>query len=119
MNKEILGLQAPPKNCTDQKCPFHGQLLVKKGLFQGKIIKKDTHKSATVEWFRPFYVPKYERYELRRSRMHVHNPPCIDAQVGDEVIAARTRPLSKTKHHVIINLVKPLIKTKENESPKK
>lgn len=58
-----------------------------------------------MEWMRTYPVPKYERYELRRSRIHVHNPPCIDAKVGQSVLAARVRPLSKTKHHVILGVL--------------
>lgn len=102
MSKKILGVQAPAKECTDGKCPFHGQLNVKKELFKGIVVKKDSNNSATIEWFRPYYVPKYERYELRRSRMRVHNTPCVNAEVGQEVLAARTRPLSKTKNHVVL-----------------
>src|SRR3989344_4711225 len=102
MKVEILGAQAPEKTCTDQKCPFHGQLLVKRELFTGKVVRRDINHSATIEWMRPSYVPKYERYELRRSRMRVHNPACVDAPLGSSVLVARTRPLSKTKNHVII-----------------
>lgn len=106
MKQEILGVKAPKDNCTDQKCPFHGQLNVKTELSKGIIVKKDANHSATIEWKRSYYVPKYERYEMRRSRLRVHNPPCLDAKVGQEVIAAKTRPLSKTKNHVIIKIVK-------------
>ena len=106
MNKEIIGVQAPTKDCTDKKCPFHGQLSVKKELFKGKVVRKDNNHSATIEWSRPYYIPKYERYEMRRSRMRVHNPACIEAEIGNNVIAARTRPVSKTKNHVILTVVK-------------
>ncbi len=106
MKKEIFGIKAPRKSCQDKKCPFHGQINVKKEFFKGTLIKKDTHHSATIEWKRPYYVPKYERYEIRRSRLRVHNPPCLDAQIGQEVLVARTRPLSKTKNHVIIQILK-------------
>ncbi|MBI2103014.1 30S ribosomal protein S17 [Candidatus Woesearchaeota archaeon] len=106
MKSEILGIQAPPKDCTDKKCPFHGDLTVKKELFKGKIVKKDVSRSATIEWFKPLFVPKYERYEVRRYRLRTHNPSCISAQVGDEVLVAKTRPLSKTKHNVIIQVSK-------------
>ena len=105
MKKEILGAKAPKKSCTNQNCPFHGQLNVKKELVQGFIVKKDVHHSATLEWKRIKNVPKYERYEIRKSRLRVHNPPCLDAQIGQEVLAAKTRPLSKTKHHVIIQIL--------------
>lgn len=113
-----MGIKAPKKTCTDKKCPFHGQLNVKKELFKGAVIKKDSHRSAVIEWDRPHYIPKYERYEMRRSRLKVHNPPCIDAKVNQKVLAARTRPLSKTKNHVIIQIIKKETKKKESEKPK-
>ncbi len=113
MKKQLLGITAPAKECTDKNCPFHGELSVKKELFEGKVIKKDTHRSATMEWIRPHYVQKYERYETRRSRMRVHNPPCLDAQIGQVVLAAKTRPLSKTKNHVIIK-INPIETAKKN-----
>jgi len=103
--KELFGAKAPEKACTDKKCPFHGEINVKKEFFRGKVIKKDINHSATIEWSKSFYVPKYERYEMRRSRMRVHNPPCLDAKIGQEVLAAKTRPMSKTKNHVIIQVL--------------
>lgn len=108
INKTVLGIAAPAKAADvkyhDLLCPFTGNLAVKNELIRGVVIKKDSTKSATIEWNRSRHVPKYERYEVRRSRMRVHNPPCIDAQVGQEVLVARTRPISKTKHHVIIKV---------------
>ncbi|HLC71242.1 MAG TPA: 30S ribosomal protein S17 [Candidatus Nanoarchaeia archaeon] len=102
MKTELLGAKSPEKECTDKKCPFHGEITVKEESFTGKVVKKDINRSATIEWEKSSYVPKYERYEVRRRRLRVHNPACINAQLGDIVIAAKTRPLSKTKHHVII-----------------
>jgi len=104
MRKEVLGMKAPEKPCLDSKCPFHGKIEVRKELQKGVVIKKDVNHSATISWERPFYVPKYERYEVRRSKMRVHNPPCLDAPLGSVVVAAKTRPLSKTKNHVIISV---------------
>ncbi|HLD72333.1 MAG TPA: 30S ribosomal protein S17 [Candidatus Nanoarchaeia archaeon] len=103
---EVLGVKAPEKECTDKKCPFHGEINVKKELFRGKIIKKDIGHTATVEWTRQYFVKKYERFEKRRSRIKVHNPTCINAEIGAEVLVAKTRPLSKTKHHVILKIIK-------------
>src|SRR3989338_3781652 len=109
VRKEVLGIPAPQRAFDSQyyykNCPFTGGLVVKKELLTGRVIKKDTNKSATIEWNRPFFVPKYERFALRRSRLRVHNPPCLDAQVGQQVLVAGTRPLSKTKHHVIIQIL--------------
>lgn len=112
--REILGIKPPKKTCTDKKCPFHGQLNVKKESFKGTIIKKDANHSATIEWTYYYHVPKYERYEIRRSRLRVHNPPCLDAQIGQQVLAVKTRPLSKTKNHVIIQIIEKGTKRSEN-----
>lgn len=125
VRKEVLGIPAPARAFDSRyhhkNCPFTGTLAVKKELLSGRVIKKDTNKSATIEWHRTRYVPKYERYERRRSRLRVHNPPCLDAQVGQEVLVARTRPLSKTKNHVILQILDERIKlvSPEEEMPVK
>ncbi|MBU0457104.1 MAG: 30S ribosomal protein S17 [Nanoarchaeota archaeon] len=114
VRKEVFGISAPERaydsQYYDKKCPFTGGLAVKKEFLKGKVVKRDTNKSATIEWHTPSYVKKYERYEVLRSRLRVHNPSCIDAQVGQTVLVARTRPLSKTKNHVIIKILDEEIK---------
>ena len=103
-NTKNIGIEAkaPEKECEDRNCPFHGNLKPRGRIFTGIILAKDTHRTATVEWTYPIAVPKYERSETRRTKIHVHNPACIDADVGDMVKIAETRPLSKTKNFVII-----------------
>jgi small subunit ribosomal protein S17 len=105
MAKEIFGIKAPSRECADKNCPFHGEMGVKKELISGVVIKKDLGNSATIEWSKSIYVPKYERYQKKRFRMRVHNPDCIAAQIGQEVVVARSRPISKTKNHIILNVV--------------
>ena len=105
MKKTILGVKASEKECDDPKCPFHGELNVKDELFRGKVVKKDINHSATIQWERSIYIKKYERYDVKKSRMRVHNPKCIDAEVGQYVLVARTRPISKTKNHVILTIM--------------
>lgn len=97
-----LGVKQPTKGCNDMKCPFHGDVRLRGRQFTGTVISKDTHGSATVEWSYKMDVPKYERKETRRTKVHVHNSPCINAEVGDVVKIAETRQLSKTKNFVII-----------------
>src|SRR3989344_3570699 len=95
----------PEKTCEDRKCPFHGEISVKQETYTGKVIRKDASRSATIEWERRQFIPKYERYELRRSRLRVHNAPCVDAAVGDIVRVMKTRPISKTKNFAIVEVV--------------
>lgn len=97
-----ISIEAPKETCKDKKCPFHGEIKLHGRIFTGTLIKKDTNRSATVEWTRIHELPKYERHEQRRSRVRVHNPDCIKAEIGDKVKIAECRPISKTKHFVII-----------------
>ncbi len=107
--KEVLGFSTPndvtDSKYSDKKCPFTSSLPVKKELLRGIVVKRDTNHSATIEWTRIKSVPKYERFEVVRNKLRVHNPPIIDAQIGNMVVVARTRPLSKTKNHVIIKIL--------------
>ena len=97
-----IKVNPPKKECTDKKCPFHGDISVRGRMFTGRIIKKDVHRSATVEWARRIQIPKYERYQKKRTKIHVHNPPCIDAKEGDNVKIMECKPISKTKNFVIV-----------------
>jgi len=102
-----IGIEAkPPKNkCDDKNCPFHGNLNVKTRVFVGTVIRSKSAKTANVEWTRKKLLPKFERHEIRRSRITAHNPPCINAKVGDKVKVVQTRPISKTKKSVIVEVL--------------
>jgi len=124
MKLEVLGVKASELkgDKKDKNCPFHGSLNVKKETFTGVVVKKDTHGTATIEWNKTISVPKYERDEIRRSRIRVHNPMCcLSAEVGQKVLVARTRPISKAKHHVIIKIIGDAKSAflQEEETPKK
>ena len=103
-----IGIDAkPPKEtCSDNKCPWHGHVKIRGQVLEGKVVSAKAYKSAVVEIEYLHYVPKYERYERRRSKITVHNPECIRAKEGDIVRIGETRPLSKTKHFVIFEIVK-------------
>ena len=107
-NEKNIGIEVPfpSGKCDDKNCPFHGRLKVRGRIFTGTIVSKDTHKSARVTWERQYYIPKYERYERRFSKISVHNPLCIGAEIGDKVKVIETMPVSKTKHFVIIQKLK-------------
>ncbi len=88
--------------CNDPKCPFHGRLSVRGRTLQGIVVSDRMMKTVTVEIERLKSIPKYERYERRTSKIHAHNPPCINAKVGDRVEIGECRRLSKTKSFVVI-----------------
>lgn len=57
--------------------------------------------TATVEFERRRSITKFERYEMRNTRLKVHNPKTIDAKPGDVVTIMECKPISKTKHFTI------------------
>lgn len=70
--------------------------------FTGTVTSDRMTRTVTVAWERRHYVPKYQRYERRFSTVKAHNPDTIDAKKGDRVTVMETRPLSKTKHFIVI-----------------
>ncbi len=50
------------------------------------------------------YIPKYKKYARAHSRIVAHNPPSINAKVGDIVTIAETRKLSKTKAWMVVQV---------------
>ncbi len=104
MKKEEIGFgyKKPEKQCTDKHCPFHSNFGIRGRIFIGTVSNDKLRLSPTVEWERSIFVPKYERFKKGRTRVKAHNPPCIDARLGDRVRIAECRPISKTKNFVII-----------------
>lgn len=92
--------------CKDIKCPEHGELATRGITFQGEVIGDKMQGTAIVFIEYTVKVPKFERYKRRHSRIKAHNPPCINAKVGDLVKIAECRPLSKTVHFVITEKLK-------------
>ena len=97
-----IDVEEPKKKCNDENCPWHGHLKVRGIILEGKVVSTAMQSTVVVERERLHYVPKYERYEKRTSRYKAHLPPCIEVKKGDEVVIMECRPLSKTKHFVVV-----------------
>ncbi len=91
--------------CTDKKCGIHGRVRTHGRTFVGTVTQGKAQRTATVSWERLHFVPKYERYEKRRTVVKAHNPACIEARKGEIVRIMESKPISKTKHFVIIERV--------------
>ena len=100
-----LNVPQPEEACSDQHCPFHGSLSVRGQVLEGTVASTDMDKTVVVEREYDVRVPKYDRYMKRRSRIPAHAPPCLGLEAGDTVRIAETRPLSKTKSHVVVERV--------------
>lgn len=79
-----------------KKIVSHGRV------FSGIVMSRKMQKTAKVRWERRFYLKKYERYEKRSSTVLVHVPENIEVKEGDKVVIRECRPISKTKHFIII-----------------
>ena len=97
-----LNVDEPETTCDDPNCPFHGTVSVRGGTVDGMVASTEMHRSVIVEREYDVTVPKYDRKMKRRSRTPAHAPDCLDLTVGDAVRIAETRPLSKTKAHVVV-----------------
>ena len=98
-------------DCKDRLCPVHGdrKLKMRGRTFEGVVVRKFPGR-VTIEFERMFKLPKYERYEKRRTKIHARLPDCMsgDVEVGDLVLVAETRPVSKMIHFVVSNVVRKL-----------
>ena len=102
-HKDIgLDVQSPAGKCDDKYCPFHGKLPVRGIVIDGIVSSDKMMKSVVVKRRYLKYNEKFERYEKRTRKYLAHNPPCINAKIGDEVKLAECRPLSKTISFVVI-----------------
>lgn len=75
---------------------------VKKKSYVGTVVSTKMAKTVTVEWDRFIYIPKYERFLKRRTKVHAHVPEFIKVEEGDKVKIFATRPLSKTVNFAVM-----------------
>ncbi len=96
----------PERECDDDKCPWHGTISIRRRTLVGEVVSTKMTRTVTVQISYLHYVPKFKRYERRRSKIHAHLPPCIDVKEGDIVKIAETRRLAKTVSHVVLGVVR-------------
>ncbi|MDK2789780.1 MAG: small subunit ribosomal protein [Methanothermococcus sp.] len=97
-----IDVKSPENVCDDVNCPFHGKLSVRGQTFEGIVASDKGHNTVVIKREVVSYIPKYERYEKRTATMVAHNPPCINAKVGDIIKIMECRPISKTKSFVVV-----------------
>jgi small subunit ribosomal protein S17 len=103
MKKDIgVGVNPPENECQDPACAWHGKIAVRGRVFEGRVRSSKSHNTVIVEWAYTRFIPKYESYERRKSRVSAHNPPCIRAREGDNVVIYECRPISKTKKFIVV-----------------
>ena len=106
--KKSIGIKVkqPKETCSDSHCPFHSTLKVRGRILEGTVIKVDAFKTAKIEFQRLYKIPKYERYEKRNTKLRAHIPGCLQVKPGNLVKIAECKPISKTKHFVVVEVIK-------------
>lgn len=97
-----VDVKTPEKTCDDNNCPFHGSLSVRGQVLKGVVDSVEMDGSILVRKDYFNYVPKYERYEKRKSHYPAHLPKCMDIEEGDNVKIMECRPISKSISFVVI-----------------
>jgi small subunit ribosomal protein S17 len=99
------------KNRTEGVLKVSGETISTRGrIFQGKVTKKFDRR-AVIEFERTVYVPKYERYYKKKTKIHARIPDSMQVEIGDYVRAQECRPLSKIINFLVIEILR-----KENEN---
>lgn len=80
-----------------------GEKIAARGMVtEGEVVSDKMQKTVTVRSDYIIKVQKYDRMKRRHSKIKAHNPPEINAKMGDRVKIAECRPISKTVHFVVI-----------------
>ena len=79
---------------------------VRGNMIEGIVISTKPKKTAIIqrEYFK--FIPKYERYERRRTKINAHVPEGMEVKVGDKVRIGETRRISKTKSFIVMEKIK-------------
>jgi small subunit ribosomal protein S17 len=75
--------------------------------FKGKVIRKFP-KRITIEFERTLFIPKFERFMKKKTRIHARLPDAVanEVQIGDFVQVKECRPLSKTIHFIFTEKIR-------------
>ena len=77
--------------------------LVTRGrVFVGTVLSSKAQKTAVVEWEHKKFIHKFERNLRKRKRVKAHVPDGVELTKGDVVKIKECRPISKTKHFIVI-----------------
>jgi small subunit ribosomal protein S17 len=94
-------------SCNDRDCPTHGYLKSRGRSFKGYVTKK-LDRRVVIEFERIIKVRKFERYYMKKSKLHARLPDCLKDKinVGDYIEIKECRPLSKIIHCVVVKKIR-------------
>jgi ribosomal protein S17 len=80
-------------------------IVTRGSVMDGVVISDKMQKTVTVRAEYIVKVPKYNRMKRRHTKIKARNPPEIGAKAGDRVRIAECRPLSKSVHFKVIEIL--------------
>ncbi len=93
------------QSCNDKNCPIHGGLKIRGAIMEGVVVSNKPKNTVIIERSYLRFIPKYERYERRKTRVSAHKPACMNIEIGDKVKIGECRKISKTKSFVVIEKI--------------
>ena len=94
------------EKCEDKKCFKHGGVKLRGEYLTGEVVSTKGKHTVVIRRDITDFFPKYQKWARGHSRLAAHNPPCINAKVGQKVELAETRKLSKTKAWTVVDVLK-------------
>ncbi len=73
------------------------------GLLQGTVVKNKMTKTVVVEIRRKVVHPLYKKVVTKKNRIKAHTDKAIPE--GASVLVVETRPISKDKHHRVVQVL--------------
>jgi small subunit ribosomal protein S17 len=99
-----LDVKPPTKECDDVHCPFHGRLSIRGKLFDGKVTGDKAKQTITLEKEAHVWFSKFKRYARSTNTIHAHVPECMEVTLGNHVLTAECRPISKSVSYVVVEV---------------
>ena len=101
-----LPVKEPKKKSLENETsnPFNGSLSIRGKLFEGIVINAKANGTAVIQKESPIYFTKFKRFGRSKNKIHAHIPSNLNIQVGDHVVAAECRPISKSVSFVIVEV---------------
>lgn len=84
-------------------------------VFEGTVVKKFP-KRVVVVFERTVFVPKYQGFYRKKTKLHARLPDNIEINVGDYIKIRECRPLSKIIHFIVIEKIKSAPKNPKMEA---
>lgn len=107
----------PEKATETSDAPSGSKRRVRRRSWTGEVVSTRREKTIAVRVELMRIHPKYRKRMVSVRKMHAHDPLML-ARDGDVVRIVECRPISKTKHHRLVEVVRPAASRPRGEQDK-